>query len=150
MADSVSVRIDGLEELQRELRRINATAEDVVNDAAKETVVAIRARAIKSIQRGPASGTIYPAIPGRRGSPHQASAPGQAPQSDTGTLANSAKWERDAQGYVVGTSIKYGLWLEVGTSKMAPRPWLMPAVEAELPNFRKRLIAAIRRLSNGR
>lgn len=149
-SDRLSIRIDGLDELRAELRKINATAEDVVNEAAKVTSVAVRARAIKSIQRGPASGKIYGLVAGRRGKPHQASAPGQPPQSDTGTLANSVKWEADRNGYAVGTAIQHGLHLEFGTSQMAPRPWLLPAVEAELPQFRRRLVDAIRRLSRGR
>ncbi len=150
MSNGISIKLDGLEELRDELRRINATAADVVDDAAKETVVAIRARAVKAIQRGPASGEVYPPVRNRRGKPHQASAPGQPPASDTGTLASSVKWERDAGGYVVGTGIEYGLFLEVGTSRMAPRPWLTPSVEAELPSFRDNIIKAIRRLANGR
>lgn len=158
MADSISVKIEGLEELRAEMRRINAGVDEVVTQAEDATAIAIRARAIKSFHNGPASGRIYPTVTGRRGKPHQASAPGQAPMSDTGVLAGRTKagsaaeikWERDRKGALTGTDVKYGLWLEIGTAKMAPRPWLVPAVEAELPEFRKRLVAAIRRLSNGR
>jgi hypothetical protein len=128
---------------------MNTTAEAVVEDAAKQTAVAVRARAIRSINKGPASGIIYPAVINVRGTAHQSSAPGQPPMADTGRLANSIKWEQDSKGYVVGTAVDYGLFLEAGTSTMKPRPWLVPAVEAELPKFRERLVKAIRRLGGG-
>jgi hypothetical protein len=31
--------------------------------------------------------------------------------------------------YLTGTNVEYGVWLEVGTSKMQAYPWLRPAVE---------------------
>lgn len=43
----------------------------------------------------------------------------------------------DVQGLEaeVGPTSEYGGYLEFGTSKMAPRPHLVPALEAELPAF---------------
>lgn len=55
--------------------------------------------------------------------------PGQAPAVQTGHLARSVQWER-AGRYTrrVGTNVKYGLYLELGTRKMRARPWLRPAM----------------------
>lgn len=39
----------------------------------------------------------------------------------------------------IGTNIKYGKYLEHGTSKMPPYPWLFPAVELKKPEIIKAL-----------
>ena len=70
-------------------------------------------------------GIVY----GKRG--HHPSKPGNPPAVDTGTLRQSISHSIEVQngkaiGYV-GSTIKnpeYPKWLEYGTSKMAPRPWL--------------------------
>ncbi|UBF23373.1 Mu gpG-like protein [Haloarcula tailed virus 3] len=38
------------------------------------------------------------------------------------------RYDGDGVTYVVGTSVKYGLYLETGTEKMSPRPWFRPAI----------------------
>jgi len=61
---------------------------------------------------------------------HTASKPGQPPALDTGTLRRSItrdiRSERGGYAGYTGTPLKYGLWLERGTSRMQPRPWLKP------------------------
>jgi phage gpG-like protein len=54
------------------------------------------------------------------------SSPGSAPHKDTGDLHDSITHEVDASTMSarIGTDLDYGLFLEVGTSKMAARPWL--------------------------
>ena len=56
------------------------------------------------------------------------SRPGEPPHKITGQLQNSIgqRVDRTATGIVgvVGTSLKKGRWLELGTSKMAARPYL--------------------------
>ena len=67
------------------------------------------------------------------------SRPGDAPAWQTGTLGRSVFHQlTDRKTVIVGVPAlrskskgadpKYGLYLEVGTSKMAPRPYLRPAV----------------------
>jgi HK97 gp10 family phage protein len=101
-------------------------------------IVANDARA--SVQRGPKTGRIYTTRFARRRDtgrlfptedrvPHQASAPGEPPATDTGKLVGSIV--ADAEGlraWVVARSV-YAIWLEYGTSSMAPRPFLVPAAE---------------------
>lgn len=59
---------------------------------------------------------------------YTASAPGEAPAVRTGHLRQNIKTEVVADGRTVrgrvGTDVEYGAHLELGTSKMAPRPWL--------------------------
>lgn len=69
--------------------------------------------------------------------PHHPSKPGCPPAPDTGTLRNSIRYRVENRGNevygVVGTTQldpPYGAYLENGTSRMKPRPWLAPAVES--------------------
>ena len=57
------------------------------------------------------------------------SAPGEPPGKDTGRLRASVSHEVDRGKMVarVGTNVVYGKFLELGTRKMAARPWLRKA-----------------------
>jgi hypothetical protein len=81
-----------------------------------------------------------------RRKPHQASAPGEAPASDTGLLANSIQTEMrgDLSADVV-VGAEYGAALEFGSldGRIAPRPFLAPAVEAEREEFERGIARAI-------
>lgn len=61
------------------------------------------------------------------------SAPGSPPHLRTGTLSRSIDQEllRDDREIIgrVGTNLNYGKWLEIGTRKMAKRPYLRPALD---------------------
>lgn len=59
------------------------------------------------------------------------SQPGQPPHRVTGRLASSVGHliEPDGLAGIVGTNVVYGRYLELGTHKMAARPWLRPAVD---------------------
>lgn len=69
---------------------------------------------------------------GGRRPPHQASAPGRPPASDTGRLLNSVYHEIVGIGTDltanIGYTANYGAYLELGTRYMAPRPALRPAL----------------------
>jgi HK97 gp10 family phage protein len=58
------------------------------------------------------------------------SKPGNPPNTDTGRLAQSIKFDFKKDGFVgrVGTNLRYGRNLEFGTKRMSPRPWLSTAV----------------------
>jgi len=85
--------------------------------------------------------------PGRtyvRGSvTHTASSPGYAPNVDTGALRASMRWEKQRAGvWHVMDGVEYGYWLEDGTSRMQPRPFVQPVfakwrqqVEREIAAF---------------
>jgi len=105
----------------------------------ENTALDIQARAQMAIMNPPKSGRIY-----RRGNvAHQASAPGEAPATDTGALVNSAYTKKLADAdYETGFTVEYAAALEFGTPKIEPRPYLRPAVEA----VRKAFIAAIKRI----
>ena len=56
------------------------------------------------------------------------SKPGEPPRKQTGNLLGRVQFEVSDMRGRVGTNVKYGLWLEVGTKVMAARPWLRRAL----------------------
>lgn len=117
-----------------------------LNKALFASAKQVESVAKKSILAGGKSGRIYR----RRTVIHQASAPGEAPASDTGRLVNSINSYLDSTSltsFVVagrGTA-QYAALLEFGTRKMAPRPFLFPALEASKGFIGDRLADAVKR-----
>ena len=69
------------------------------------------------------------------GTPHVPSSPGEPPRIDTKKLHDSITTETQQDGNHsiqtrVGTNVDYGRYLELGTRKILPRPWLRPALNA--------------------
>ena len=96
--------------------------------AVAESVLLIHSNAIKSIQ------AVGDGTPEMRYDPKRVvsvSKPGDPPNSDTGRLVQSIKFDFKKDGIVgrIGSNLKYAVWLEFGTEHMAPRSWLAPAVE---------------------
>lgn len=74
------------------------------------------------------SGRLY-----RRGrtAMHQASAPGEAPAVDTGFLTNSIQVATTGPLTAeIQIPAEYAAYLEFGTRRMAPRPYVQPAIDA--------------------
>jgi len=72
------------------------------------------------LDTGPKTGRIYSRPGGRR---HRASAPGEAPATDTGALAKSVDYVvQSAIRMEVGDREHYGEYLEDGTRRMRARP----------------------------
>lgn len=87
---------------------------------------------------------------GKRG--HHPSLPGNAPAPDSGTLMRSVTHEVRTEGNevigVVGSTLRnpdYPKFLEFGTHKMKPRPWLSTAIERS-QNF---MVQAFQRIMKG-
>lgn len=94
----------------------------------------------QSVARGPKTGRVYTTrfsrnrttgriFPTEARVPHQASAPGEPPATDTGKLVGSiVSGAKGLSGFVEARSL-YALHLEYGTRDMAARPFLVPAFE---------------------
>lgn len=130
------VQITGDEKLLAQFRKLAAEGEDVVHELVTELTLDVHRRAVRGVQRGPASGRIYQKYRPRR--THQASAPGEYPASDTGRLASSIEFEppRSKQKPVgiVGTSLGYGRILEFKSPARGGRPWLLRAFNEGVEN----------------
>lgn len=84
---------------------------------------------VRRIQEEDKTGRVY----NRGGRSHQASAPGQAPASDTGRLLGSRNTEIEDDGLVarVSYNTEYARRLEMGDEDFEPRPYLRVALEAK-------------------
>lgn len=94
----------------------------------------VRTEAIRLVLEPPKTGRIYR----RRGVEHQASAPGEAPASDTGTLVSRIDVDYTNLSELVvrvGAHTDYAAFLEFGTRKMEPRPFMRPALATSTPKI---------------
>lgn len=106
-----------------------------VNTAATRGMRKVGTAIIKEMQRlmleEPKSGRMY--------KDHRASAPGEPPASQTGRLVRSFKPEINKQGDKIVLTISspqpHFRWTEGGTSKMAKRPLVDPAVKNVTPKI---------------
>lgn len=49
---------------------------------------------------------------------------------DTGALSNTLRMDRDSELlYTIYDQVEYGIWQELGTSKMGAQPFMTPAIE---------------------
>jgi phage gpG-like protein len=141
------VKLEGSKALKSALAGMSDKIAVEVNKAVIGTALQLQGEIKDSIQHGPASGRTYR----RRGVMHRASAPGQAPMSDTGRLAGSIYFDTDGpMRAVVGSFLVYAKYLEYGTTRMnfsggvgGPRPFFRPAVEAMRPRFEKYISDAL-------
>ena len=122
-------------------KRIQASAIAVHNHAKKLISVDGTGRAIKTVSYSyggrrrvaKKKGLIYGFAP---------SQPGEPPRVQFGRLRGSIAWEMATRFIArVGTNVKYGRWLELGTKFVQSRPWLRRA----LVEMRPRIQALMRK-----
>ncbi len=111
----IKIKLEGVNELLRDLERVAAAGEAVaawaVENIAEGTAKRVRERLV--------SGAGY-------------AAPGGYPKTKTGRLERSVSvvlTQAKRTTAIVGTAQLHGRFLELGTGKMEPRPWLLPAFE---------------------
>lgn len=108
-------------------------------------VVARIAHAVEADMKASLSGQGGGRMYVREGVLHQASLPGKPPARDTGTLVNSIHARMvHALFWRVEVGAEYGLYLEMGTRHMAPRPFAAPAAEGRRAEFLAAMAAALR------
>jgi hypothetical protein len=139
----VKVEIKGLKEVNAALQAYGKDLGNslalIVDATALEAVTDVR----KAIQGPPKTGKEY-ARGVNKDKVHRASAPGEAPATDTGGLVISIYNEsRGKYAKAIGSRLDYAYYLEFGTFKMAKRPSWIPAVERAIPKMLKRVEIAI-------
>ena len=133
----ISIKVSGLEKALEVLRKAETELQEPIKDTLKGGAQLIRGEAIKSIQSGSKTGRTY-----KRYNPtrtHKASAPGEAPASDTGNLVSNIMVQEKGDSIEVQSNAEYSKFLEYGTSKMEARPFLFPAYEMS----REKIVQAI-------
>jgi len=124
----INITVKNLKKAMAQLQNLSKDIEPDFQEVVKGGAQVIRGEAIKSIQTGAKSGIVYEKYNPRR--THRASAPGQAPASDTGNLVSKIMVQQKDKNHVeVQSNADYSAFLEYGTSKMEPRPFMLPAFE---------------------
>jgi HK97 gp10 family phage protein len=140
-----SFKIEGLDKIGQATTRVQAEVGKELEKALYASALRIEKEAKKSILSGSKSGRIYK----RRTVTHRASAPDEAPASDTGRLVNSITSYINKTGaleaFVVAGrgTVKYARMLEYGTAKMGARPFMFPAYEKSKAWIQERLNKAV-------
>lgn len=124
----------------------NAMVSDVLEQAGEM----VRNRAVKNINTGIRTGAEYT----RGGKKGYRSKPWDFPKSDTSELVKSITVSSDISGkglsVTVGSraSAPHGYWLEFGTTKMLPRPWLGRSYHQEKDNINRFIDYAVDKMLN--
>ena len=140
-----SFKVEGLDKLSKAIPAVQKAVERELEIALFASAKKVEGEAKRSIAAGGKTGKIY-----KRGSvTHQASAPGEAPATDTGRLVNSINSALNKSGVEATVtagegSVKYAALLEYGTRHIAPRPFLFPALEKSKAWIADRLAKAVR------
>lgn len=166
--------ITGADRLRAELRQIQTLVHREVREAIKLSALEVDRVMKRLIQKGPKTGRLYRrssikrrstkglrALGLRRapGSPklvvginyHRASAPGEPPATDTGRLVSSIAPRYDEAGMraTIGVHdenmVRYARFLEFGTRRMRPRPFVRPTYTLTKAGTDRRLTEAVAR-----
>jgi HK97 gp10 family phage protein len=136
----ISFSIEGLDKIDQASDRIRRAVDDEVAKGLYAGAQQIATDYRKSVLAGGKSGRLYR----RRSIVHRASAPGEAPASDTGRLVNAIHVELESGlSAIMRVATKYAELLEFGTSKMAARPAALPAAEKNRAWIINRLAQAV-------
>jgi HK97 gp10 family phage protein len=137
-------KVRGLDELKQAFVSFAIDMDKAIDDAVYDVANQVRNTAIKSIQKKSSGKKVRRKKQGGGYRDHIAAAAGEAPNTDNGDLVRSIAVEhvKFSQVAYVGTNLDYGAWLEFGTKQMKPRPWLEPAKDENINNFKKAAIKA--------
>lgn len=133
-------RITGTGKAQARLAKLSGREKvDIVGRALFAAGETIKAEASRLITTGAVSGKS-----------HVPSAPGEAPNEDTGHLRSQIEVTQVAPLRVqVASNARYAASLEFGTSKMAARPYMGPAARAKKRDVVAKVNAAIDHVVKG-
>ena len=144
------------ESINEVLKKLKSTQKQVVTETGKalaKSCAMIKSTAIKSM-RDTVTNPEVTYYSYNKTKPHHPSVPGNPPAVDTGTLRRSITYKVDENKLVgyVGSVLQnppYGAYLEYGTTKdgkqvIKPRPWLRPAVKANLEEIKNLFASAVK------
>lgn len=106
---------------EQRLTELARKAPDQLEEFGRKVITQMTTEVVTSFGSGP---------PGRQYGNHVASSPGYPPNVDSGALRASINWRQERKfRFVMTDGVKYGAFLEFGTSKMAARPFMSPVFE---------------------
>ena len=129
----MTFKFSGVEDATKALEKVKEDLEKDMKEVLLGGGQLIRGEAVRSIQQGSKSGKTYKKYNPTR--THKASAPGEAPASDTGFLVSNIRVKEEKDVVQVRSEASYSKFLEFGTSKMLARPFLFPAFEKSKPKI---------------
>ena len=138
----MTFKFSGVQDATKAIEKVKEDLENNMQEVLLGGGQLIRGEAIRSIQQGAKSGKTY-----KRYNPtrtHKASAPGEAPASDTGFLVSNIRVKDEKDLVQVRSEASYSKFLEYGTSKMLPRPFMFPASEKSKPKIAEELFQKIK------
>lgn len=140
----VKVSVKGNRVFIKNVERYRRRQGKQLSQALHASALVVQNEARKLVLKGPKTGKIYPR--GKR--THQASAPGEPPASDTGTLVRNIlaemDWKKLSARVIAKT--KYSRFLEYGTRRMKARPFLSPALKNKTKQIVQIFQASLRKL----
>lgn len=139
--NTITVKWRGVKQTQESFNAVPRAVRRGALNGLRAIALLLQNRCRMAIQKGPKSGRFYK----RRGVVHQASAAGEFPASDTGTLVRSILGDVEEQTLeaTLSAGTIYAKWLELGTRLMRARPFLVPTldnVSEEAPSILRRFI----------
>lgn len=144
----VETRVIGVNGVRKALARLPDQIRRPVEKAVFVAAQGVRTAVLDSM-KGPKTGKVY-RVPDTKTRRYTASAPGDAPAIPTGRLFGSIKVVREPDrlaariGLEGGEAVKYAPMLEFGTTRMAARPFLIPALESQRDTFERKIQEAVR------
>lgn len=118
-------------------KKVMHSMKDAASKRILEAANEVRNTVLETLSGDRSGRTYY--VPGTRRK-YTASAPGQAPATATSELRQSVKASVESEGMeIIGkvrSESKHALPLELGTRKMAARPWLRVSLEKTKPKIR--------------
>lgn len=129
--------IKNIDSLRQKLQKIKRNVRTQTFSGVVVAAEHLKNEMVETLHNGEKSGKLY-----KRGNKtHRASAPGEAPATDTGQLARSIRnvYSRSQISATVGprSNAPYAKSLEFGTSKMAARPFVRPTFNKNKEKIKK-------------
>ena len=122
------VRQVAVVQINIDLNAIEAKALQLADKKCRDVAIRIQREARRMVQEGPKTGRIY--MKGKKSNiPHQASAPGEAPATDTGNLVRGINFVHiGVAHWRIISSAEYAN-IEFGRARVRPRPYMRPSAK---------------------
>ena len=142
-------------EMKSQVKNFNDKLNGKINDVKNQLIISIKSSCelirstslddMKNTQRNP--DVAYYTY--NKNIPHHPSLPGNAPAPDSGNLRDSVHYTTEESDSIivgrVGTDVDYGRMLELGTSRIAPRPWLKPSLDKNRNQIERLIQQAVKK-----